>query len=126
MRWTAATLCLTLLGGCAGPPAGRPAEPRRVVVMAPAAAEMLEALDLSGRVVGVGEFGPWPASLEDRPRAGGYASPNVERVLALGADTLVTSASDAAAAAHARLGALGVRVIALDTETDEGVFRSLE
>lgn len=112
-----------------GPPRGAQpaaaATARRIVVIAPAAAEILEALDLLGLVVGVGDFGPWPAALDDRPRVGGYAWPNVERVLELRADLVLTSASDAAAAAHARLRALGVRVVALDTSTYQGVFDSL-
>ena len=123
-------LALLLCGALAcaerdGPP--RTEEPaRRIVVLAPAAAEILEALDLLGLVVGVGEFGPWPAALRDLPRVGGYAWPNVELLLELRADLVLTSASDAAAGAHARLEALGVRVVALETSTYQGVFDSLE
>jgi len=96
------------------------------VVLAPAAAEALEALDLLDRVVGVGEFGPWPPGLAELPQVGGYAWPNVERVLELRADLVLTVASEAAASSHERLRALGVRVVALDTSTYEGVFTSLE
>ena len=127
-----AALVLASALACAEGEAPRPAaqpgagaSPRRIVVIAPAAAEILEALGLLDRVVGVGEFGPWPTALAGRPLVGGYASPNVERVLELRADLLLTTASDAAAPAHARLEALGVRVVALDTSTYEGVFDSL-
>jgi iron complex transport system substrate-binding protein len=98
----------------------------RLVVMAPAAAEMLERLGLLDRVVAIGEYGPWPKSLRDLPVAGGYANPNIELVLDLRADTLITAESQAAGDAHRRLESLGVRVMALDTSTHEGVFRSLE
>jgi len=121
--------CFAWLAGCAGtPPAGSsdldPGSPR-IVVMAPAAAEMLQALGLIDHVVGIGEFGPWPAAIAGRPQAGGYASPNVEQVLALRADMLVTTASEAAVAGHRRLEAVGVEVLALDTSTYEGIFGAL-
>jgi len=120
-------LAVSVLTACAGDrEIDSTRSPERIVVLAPAAAEILEALDLLDRVVGVGEFGPWPGALADRPRVGGYASPNVERVLDLRADLVLTTESAAATAAHARLGALGVRVVALDTSTYDGVFESLE
>lgn len=98
----------------------------RLVVMSPSAAEMLEQLGLLDRVVAVGEYGPWPSPLAELPVAGGYATPNVEQVLALRADTVITVASEVAQDAHRKLEALGVEVLALDTSTHVGVFESLE
>ena len=69
--------------------------PASVVVMAPAAAEMLEALDLLDRVVGIAEFGPWPAEVAGLPSVGGYDSPNVEQVLELGCDLLLLDGTGA-------------------------------
>jgi len=116
-----------LAGACRGDGGPtEPATPRRVVVLAPALAEMLDALDLADRVVGVGRFGPWPDSLDGKPVVGGYDAPNLERALELGADLVLTSDSRAADAAHERLGRLGVRVAALDTDTLDGVFHALE
>ena len=128
------TCCLcACASGCSGPPPSVPdpasdglSEPLRVVVLAPAAAEMLEAFDLLDRVVGIGDFGPWPAGIDDRPSVGGYSSPNVERILELGCDLLITADSVAASPAHVRLESIGVRVVALDTSTYDGVFESLE
>ena len=115
--------------GCGGPlplaPPQAGATPGRVVVLAPAAAEMLAALDLDSRVVGIGEFGPWPGDLGSLPVVGGYSSPNVERILALHTELLITTASEAGAASHQRLEQLGVQVLALDTGTYAGVFESL-
>ncbi len=97
----------------------------RVVVMAPAAAEMLEALGALDLVVGIGDFVQRPASIAKLPRVGAYDRPNVERVLELGADLFLSTESQAAAAAHGRLDTFGVQVVALDTSTYEGVFASL-
>ena len=76
--WLAGAPLLMLLVGCSstGDRATEPNSPTRVVTLAPAAAEMLEALDLLDRVVGIGEFGPWPEELGELPVAGGYSSPN--------------------------------------------------
>ncbi len=98
---------------------------QRVVVMAPAAAEMLEALGALELVVGIGDFVQEPASIAKLPRVGAYDKPNVERVLELRADLFLSAQSQAAAAAHGRLKAFGVEVVALDTSTYEGVFASL-
>jgi iron complex transport system substrate-binding protein len=102
-----------------------PGAPQRIVVMAPAAAEMLEALGATGSIVGVGDFVGDPPAVKDLPRVGAYNAPNVERVLELRADLFLTSASEAAATAHGRLQALGLRVVALDTSTHHGLFSSL-
>jgi iron complex transport system substrate-binding protein len=123
-------LCI-FIAGCGDRPA--PAEvvnadntaSLRVVVLAPAAAEMLEAFDLLELVVGIGDFGPWPARIQNRPSVGGYSAPNVERILELECDLLITTESVAASPAHARLESIGVRVVPLDTSTYEGVFESL-
>lgn len=128
MRPRPVVLALLLVAvACAGPAEdGAPdGVPRRVVVLAPAAAEMLDALGLADRVVGIGEFGPWPADLGDRPVVGGFSAPNVERILELGADIVLTARSEAALDAHARLEELGVRVADLDTSTYDGVFEAL-
>ena len=93
--------------------------------MAPAGAETLAALGLSGHVVGVGDFVTYPPELTARPRVGAYDAPNVERLLALGATHFVTSASEAAAASRARLAALGIEVIELDGATWEGALAGM-
>jgi iron complex transport system substrate-binding protein len=124
-RPTAVVLALAaLLAGCAAPsPTVEPAE-RRIVVMAPAAAEMVEALGAADEIVGIGDFVSQP-SLAELPRVGAYNAPSVERVLELRADLFLSAESEAAATAHRRLEELGVTVAALDTSTYEGVFASL-
>ncbi len=123
----AALWLLLPLAGCSEETATTAeAEPQRIVVLAPAAAEMLESLDLLDRVVGIGDFGPWPEPISGLPAVGGYDSPNVERLLELGCDLLLTAASDAGLGARGQLESLGVRVVALETHTYEGIFESLE
>lgn len=126
-RVTLAALWLLFpLAGCSGDMVTAEGdEPRRIVVLAPAAAEMLESLDLLDRVVGRGDFGPWPEPISGLPVVGGYDSPNVERLLELECDLLLTAASDAGVGSRRRLESVGVRVVALETGTYEGIFESL-
>jgi iron complex transport system substrate-binding protein len=128
-RLACSLVVVLALSGCAAPPESDDSpgasDARRIVVMAPAAAEMLEALDALDRVVGVGDFVTEPAELAALPRVGAYNAPSVERVLELRADLFLSTASDAAAPAHRRLEELGVRVVALDTSTYNGVFAAL-
>ena len=123
-----AILVVSTTAGCSAPPVqpGDSPVPSKVVVMAPAAAEMLESLGLTHVVVGIGEYGPWPRGIADLPEVGGYSMPNIERVLSLGADLLISTQSQAAVAAHRKLESLGVEVLALDTSTYDGVFLALE
>lgn len=113
--------------GCGSRPASEPtgAPDRRIAVMAPAAAEMLEALERTHLAVAIGDFGPWPTGLESLPSAGRFDQPNLERVLSLRADMLLTTASEAGTTSQRRLSELGVEVVALDTRTYDGIFDSL-
>ena len=128
-RGAAGALLVLLLAGCGGErraseePA---ADSLRIAVLAPAAAEILDALGESGRVVAVGDFVEWPPSLAGRPKIGAYDNPNAERLLALRADLLLTAESQAGGAAFARLRALGVRVVELDTATYQGVLTAVD
>lgn len=121
---------LALGGGCGGEVPERiehaapGARAQRLVVMAPAAAEMVAALDGLDRVVGVGDFVE-EEGLRELPRLGAYDRPNVERILDLEADLVLTTDSRAADEAHRALRGLGVEVLALDTSTYEGVFEAL-
>lgn len=98
---------------------------RRIVVLAPAAAEMIDALGLGSDIVGAGDFVQWPLFTQQLPKVGAYQTPSVEAILALNADLLVTARSQAGSSAHQRLRTLGVEVIELETSTYAGVLSSV-
>lgn len=103
---------------------GQSTEPR-IVVIAPALAEMVAALGMAGNVIGIGQFGPWPEGMADLPVVGGYDQPSLESVLGLGATVFINTASQAAAPSHQQLQSLGVEVMALDTSTQASIFEAL-
>ena len=81
MKRPLAFLSLLLAVGCARDDPGRDrveTEGPRIVVMAPAAAEVLEILGVTDRVVGRGDYVVWPPALQRLPRVGAYHAPSVE------------------------------------------------
>jgi iron complex transport system substrate-binding protein len=93
--------------------------------MAPAAAEVLEVLGMTDRVVGRGDYVVWPPALQKLPKVGAYHAPSVETVLSLGTTLLLTTSSQAAQGAHVKLRELGIEVLAVETNSYEGMLDSI-
>jgi iron complex transport system substrate-binding protein len=123
---TGAAIFAVLALACGGDraPSAIPA-PRRIVVMAPWAAETIAALGAADEVVGVGDFVSWPPALAGRPKVGAYDQPNLETLLGLGANLFVSTRSQAASAQHQRLRQVGIDVLELDTATYRGTLDAI-
>ncbi len=107
-------------------PAADPiSRPPHLVVVSPAAAEMLAELGLTDQIVGIGDYVTRPAELNSLPRVGSYNSPNVEKVLELQADILITARSNASRGSNMRLRDLGVEILELDTADWDGSRQAL-
>ena len=91
-----------LLSGCARPtPApgeitdqlGRPVRldgpPQRIVSMSPSNTEILFALGLGDRVVGVTDYCDFPPEAMDKAKIGGFSNPDLEKLVALSPDLIV-------------------------------------
>jgi iron complex transport system substrate-binding protein len=113
---------------CARPerPPSSNAAPRRLAVLAPAAAETLALLGAADRVVAVGDWVTWPPELARLPKLGSYDAPSTERLLALKVDALITTTSVAGRGGRDELDRLGVRVIEIDTSTFAGTLAGIE
>jgi cobalamin transport system substrate-binding protein len=98
------------------------AVPRRIIAVAPSSAELLFALGLGDRVVGVGEYVAWPPEATKRPRLGGLLDPRLETVVALHPDLAVLLPSERELGE--RLSALGVEVLVVPHETIADVASS--
>jgi len=92
--------------------------------MAPSVTEILFALDLGDRVVGVTRYCDFPAQARSRPRVGGYLDPNYEAIVRLQPDIvfLIQDHQDVAS----RLAALGVRSHLVDHHDVGGILASIE
>lgn len=95
-------LGVVLVAGAFAQAAGEPAQvpgettrddragvPRRIITLAPNAAQIICALGEGERIVGVDRFCVEPPELKERPRIGGLFDPNLEKIVALRPDLLV-------------------------------------
>ena len=65
------------------------APPQRIVSTAPSITELLYALGLGDRVVGVTRFCRYPPEAQLKPKIGDYTSPNLEAIAALKPDLVI-------------------------------------
>ena len=87
-----------------------PEAPRRIVTLAPSCAEIVSALGLEDRIVGVTDFTDWPERVKPLPRVGSYVSFSIEAVAALHPDLVVATDDGNPPAALRRIERLGIRV----------------
>jgi iron complex transport system substrate-binding protein len=116
------SLGLALLASPA--PTRSPAPPRRVVALAPSAAEILFALGAAPRVVGVPDFADDLPEAAGKVRVGGFA-PDLERVVSLAPDLVVVSKDGTDRAAYEKLEALGLTVVVTSGTTLAGVLEDV-
>src|SRR5262249_5130673 len=88
-----------------------PASARRIVSLAPNITEILFALGLGDRVVGVTEFCNYPPEALRLPKVGGFVNPNAEVILALHPDLVVATPNVGNKTFVERLIAVGARVV---------------
>ena len=63
--------------------------PKRIITIAPNAAEIICTLGACKTIVGVSEFCVYPPELSHRPKVGGFVNPDLERIVALQPDLIV-------------------------------------
>lgn len=114
-RLTLFLLCLSLLAA---------APPRRIVSTAPNLTEMLFALGLGGRVVGVTTYCRYPEEARLLPKIGTFLEPDFERIVALRPDLVLTIKNPIQLSE--RLRALKLSVVEVNPETVPGIFDSLQ
>ena len=103
------------LAACPRERSAVPAVPRRLISLAPNVTEILFALGLGERVVGVGTYTFWPPAALAKPRVGGLIDPNLERIATLHPDLAVLLPSEKDVAT--KLAALGVESLVVHDES---------
>jgi iron complex transport system substrate-binding protein len=101
------------------------AVPQRIVSLAPAATEILFALRLGDKVVGVTSYDDYPSQVASITKVGDFAGPNVEAVAATKPD-LILATSGVQADVVKKLEALGATVVVLDPQTLDGVYTDID
>ncbi len=98
------------------------APPQRIVSLLPSLTECVCVLKACDRLVGVDRYSNWPPSVKALPQLGGLEDTPLERIVQLRPDVVLVAKSGRVID---RLEALGLKVLALESETHADVQRTL-
>jgi iron complex transport system substrate-binding protein len=96
--------------------------PRRIVSTAPSITELLYALGLGDRVVGVDRFSRYPPEALRKAKVGDYVNPNLETIASLRPDLVIIPTNPAKLAE--RLAVLRLKVLEIDQESIAKLYES--
>ncbi len=99
------------------------ASPQRIVSLLPSLTESICALGGCARLVGTDRYSSWPVSVNALPKLGGLEDTQIERIVALRPDVVLTAPSSRVID---KLESLGLRVLVLEPQTHADVQRSLQ
>ncbi len=99
-----------------------PAPPQRIVSLLPSLTETVCALQQCRRLVGTDRYSSWPAEVRALPKLGGGLDPDIEGIVALRPQLVLV---DTSSRGSERLEALGLKVVAFQTQTYADVQRVL-
>lgn len=71
-----------------------PEHPERIISMAPAITEILYKLEVDDRLYGVTSYCDYPEDTQFKTKIGGFSSPNIELIVSLEPDLIITSRDD--------------------------------
>jgi len=98
--------------------------PQRIVSLAPSNTEILFALGLGEKVVGVTEYCNYPPEALDKEKVGGYSTPDIEKIIALQPDLILASSIHAKELIPA-LEQRGLTVFALEPKSIDGILEDI-
>jgi iron complex transport system substrate-binding protein len=99
--------------------------PERIISLAPSNTEILFALGLGEKTVGVTEYCNYPPEALDKEKVGGFSTPDVEKIIALQADLILASGIHASEVVPA-LEEMGFAVLVLEPKTIEGILGDIQ
>ena len=97
--------------------------PERIVSFGPSITEILFALGLGEKVVGVSDFSDYPEAATDKPKVGNAFSPSIETVVGLEPDLVLTVEHEQL---NKELETLGLTYLILDPEDIDGILKNIE
>ncbi len=132
--WLAVTLAavsahtqgLRLVTDETGRRVGVPARVERIISLAPNITEILYALGLEARLVGVSNYCNYPPAAKSKPPVGEIISPSLEKIVALKPDLVLATPAGNRRETVIALERLGVAVYGIDPRDVAGVFASIE
>jgi iron complex transport system substrate-binding protein len=98
--------------------------PQRIISLVPSNTEILFALGLGDKVVGVTEFCNYPAEVLDKEKVGGFSTPDIEKIIALQPDLILAGSIHAKEVIPA-LEERGLAVFALAPQSLDGILEDI-
>jgi iron complex transport system substrate-binding protein len=99
--------------------------PERIVSLAPSNTEILFALGVGGRILGVTEYCNYPPEAKEKSRIGGYRTVSIEKVVALNPDLVVATEGNGIETIEMLRG-LGIKTIAFDPKNLDEIMKNIE
>ena len=100
-------------------------KPERILSLAPANTEILFALGLGKKVVGVTDFCDYPPEAKDKKSVGDFYGPSIEAAIALEPD-IIFAAGGVQLETAAQLEQLGQTVVIIEPQSIQEVIRAVE
>ena len=97
--------------------------PQRVVSLSPSITEILFAIGLGDKVVGVTEHCDYPEEARAKPKVGGYFTTSLEDIVAKDPDLILTDGYDPV---MQQLEGLGIPMLVLQPEDIDGIFKDID
>jgi iron complex transport system substrate-binding protein len=98
-------------------------QPQRIVSTAPSITELLYALGLGDKVVGVTRFCRYPPEAQSKPKIGDYINPNLEAISALRPDLVIVQTNPVRLGE--RLHALHLRALEVDQQNIPAIYTTI-
>lgn len=95
-----------------------------IVSLMPSATEIIFSLDLEEKLIGVTDYCDYPGQAMEKPSMGGFADPDIEKVVALEPDLVIVSSLNQNKVE--RLGEMGIESMVLTPQTIEEIYDSID
>ena len=92
-----------------------PYHPNRIISMAPSITEILYALEVDDRLVGVTDYCNYPLDATNKPSIGGFSTPNLEVIISINPDLIIAASWNAESVTQ--LEELGLAIVIILSET---------
>lgn len=97
--------------------------PQRIVSHVPSITETLYALGLGDKIVGVSDYCDYPEEAKTKPKVGGYYTPNIEVIVSMNPDLVLT---DGHVDEISNLESLGVTFAVIQPNTIDDILKDIE
>jgi len=97
--------------------------PQRIVSFGPSITEILFALGLEEKVVGVSSYSDYPEVAKSKPKIGDAFNPSLEKIVELEPDLVLTVEQEQL---NRELDALGIKFMVLDPKDTDGILEDIE